>query len=106
MRNDPFQKSTAYLSIKDFLDLHHLPARLCLWQAAVLLGMSEVHIPILVAAGLLKPLGDPPLNAPKYFARNYILRLSDDERWLGRASNAIVKHWASRNQTANTTIGE
>jgi len=89
--------SVAYLNVAAFLSLMHLPGRLMAWMAAALLGMEEHHIPILVKARLLKPLGTPPPNAPKYFARDYILALAADEKWLARASNALVDHWARRN---------
>lgn len=36
-------------------------------------------------------------NARKYFARGYDLSLIADERWLARASDALVAHWATRN---------
>jgi hypothetical protein len=67
------------------------------WMAAALLGMEEHHIPILVKARLLKPLGNPPHNAPKYFARDYIFALAADEKWLAKASDTLVDHWARRN---------
>ena len=39
-----------------------------------------------------KLVGDsPPPNGTKYYARTYILRLADDEAWLARASDALVK---------------
>jgi hypothetical protein len=54
-------------------------------------------MPILVTKRLLKPLGNPPPNAPKYFSTKYLCRLAEDERWLERASDALVAHWAARN---------
>lgn len=89
--------SVAYLNVAVFLSLVHLPGRLMAWMAAALLGVEEEHIPILVKARLLKPLGNPPRTAPKYFARDYILNLASDEKWLTKASDALVSHWATRN---------
>jgi len=89
--------SVAYLNVAAFLSLMHLPGRLMAWMAAALLGMEEHHIPVLVKARLLKPLGNPPHNAPKYFSRDYILALAADEKWLTKASDALVEHWARRN---------
>ncbi len=86
-----------YLPLPVFLCLVHLPGRLCAWMAAALLGMEEQHIPILVKARLLKPLGNPPPNSCKYFARDYILALGRDDKWLAKASDALVAHWATRN---------
>jgi len=90
-------RSVAYLSVLEFLCLRWLPARLTAWMVAALLGFEDHHIAILVAAGLLDPLGDPPKTAPKYFGRDYILGLAADERWLARASDALVAHWAKGN---------
>lgn len=89
--------SVAHLSVAVFLSLLHLPARLTAWMVAALLGLEEQHIPILVKARLLRPLGNPPPNAAKYFARDYVLALATDEKWLARASDALVDHWARRN---------
>jgi len=89
--------SVAHLSVAVFLSLTHLPGRLAAWMVAALLGMEEQHIPILVKARLLKPLGNPPPNAAKYFSRDYIRALTADEKWLARASDALVDHWARRN---------
>ena len=89
--------SLDFASVKDFLNVAHLPGRSCAWQGAAILGIEPQHMPILVAKRLLKPLGNPPPNAPKYFSTKYLLRLADDERWLERASDALVEHWATRN---------
>jgi hypothetical protein len=97
--NTPIRNATsvAYLSILEFLTLRYLPGRFCAWQTAAALGMEPQHIPVLVAARLLKPLGSPPRTAPKFFARDYVLQLAADEKWLARASDALVAHWAKRN---------
>lgn len=89
--------SVAYLPLAVFLCLVHLPGRLCAWQAAALLGLEEQHIPILIKARLLKPLGNPPPNSAKFFSRDYVLALGGDEKWLTKASDALVAHWAKRN---------
>ena len=94
--------SIAYLPLAVFLCLVHLPGRLCAWQAAALLGMEEQHIPILIKARLLKPLGNPPANSAKFFARDYILALGCDDKWLTKASDALVAHWARRNAKKGT----
>ena len=90
--------SVVSLTVREFLTLRHLPGRLSTWQTATLLGMDKTHLPVLMAARLLKPLGNPPANAPKYFARDCVLGLASNERWLARASNALVDHWATRNK--------
>jgi hypothetical protein len=53
--------------IERFLNLRHLPDRLTATEAAAKLGVSHHEIPILVAKGLLKPLGHPASNGSKYF---------------------------------------
>ncbi len=99
-----------FASVREFLSLRYLPGRLCDWQTAAILGFETHHIPILVAERHLKTSGNPPHNAPKYFSRDYVLRLAADERWLARASDALVAHWAKRNarkkeRTSPTSAG-
>jgi hypothetical protein len=89
--------SVGYLTVLELLKLHHLPGRVGAVHSAALLGMEPQHLPILVAARLLKPLGNPPHNAAKYYARDHILALAADEKWLARASDALVAHWSNRN---------
>lgn len=68
-------KSLTFASESEFLSIRHLPRRLGAWQTAALGGFETAHIPILVTSTLLRPLGNPPPNAPKYFAREYVMRL-------------------------------
>ena len=53
---------------RDLLSLRNLPARLEVEEAGWYLGFAPPAIPILIRAGLLKPLGHPARNGPKYFA--------------------------------------
>lgn len=82
---------------KDFLSLRNLPARIGIGETAWLLGFSENDIPVLMSAGLLKPLGKPTITGSKYFATVDIQNFRNDIRWLGKASDAIVNHWRSKN---------
>jgi hypothetical protein len=83
---------------KEFLDVLRLPpARLDSQQAAWYLGFGPHDIPILIAAGLLKPLGHPPTNSVKYFAVETLAELRKDTQWLARATDAIVKYWKIKN---------
>jgi hypothetical protein len=68
-----------------------LPARLTVEQVARQLNCTTEGVYILTSVRLLKPLGHPPPNGTKYYARAYILRLAEDEAWLARASDALVK---------------
>jgi len=82
---------------KDFLSLRNLPARFGIGETAWFLGFGENDIPVLVSAGLLKPLGKPTATGSKYFAGAELQNLRNDSRWLGKASDAIVNHWRSKN---------
>jgi hypothetical protein len=70
-----------------------LPARLEVNHIAVLLGFSESDIPILIAGGLLKPLGKPAPNAPKFFARVEIERCAENVNWLNQATRIVAHYW-------------
>jgi hypothetical protein len=48
-------------------------------EAARFIGCQEHDIPILVRAGLLKPLGPVPANAVKYFSKRKVLELCEDD---------------------------
>lgn len=81
----------------EFLSWKIAPARLNAIQTAWFLGFEPHDIPILVAAGLLKPLGHPARNATKFFATQALEQLRQDEKWLARASDAICAYWRERN---------
>ena len=74
-----------------------LPARLNVEQAARLLGFQPHDIPILMGHRILKPLGTPADNAPKYFAAVLVLNLATDIAWLERATRTITHHWKTKN---------
>ena len=80
-----------------YLNLKTLPARLKAEEAAWYLEFSQHEIPILVVDGLLKPLGRPPETGVKYFATTALDELRRDQKWLARASDAIVNYWRTRN---------
>jgi hypothetical protein len=82
---------------KDFLTLTIPPARLSVTETAWFLGFNEQDIPVLISAGLLKPLGHPPQSGSKYFATADLRVLRDDIRWLAKASDAIVNYWKRKN---------
>lgn len=66
--------------------------------AAKLSGFHSHDIPVLIRAGLLKPLGSPAPNAPKYFARCEIEQKASDVKWLDRATRVVSEHWRRKNQ--------
>ena len=80
-----------------FLNLKNPPARLNAEEAAWSLGFSPHEIPILMAGGLLKPLGHPPANGQKYFATAALEELQRDTKWLAKASDTIVEYWRNKN---------
>jgi hypothetical protein len=88
MRDDQHQ----FLSL-----LGQLPARLTAEQAAWLLNCQTHDMPALVAARLLKPLGNPPANGIKYFATADLLEATKDRNWLVRVSATIYQHWQQKN---------
>ena len=81
----------------EFLSWKVVPARLDATQAAWFLGFEPQEIPILVAAGLLKPLGHPARNSTKFFATETLEQFRRDEKWLARACDAIAAYWRERN---------
>ena len=82
---------------KDLLSLRRLPSRLGVVDAAILLNISEHVVPILVRAGLLKPLGHPPPNAVKYFRAVELLDCASDRKWLSQMCDVIYQHWQKIN---------
>ena len=73
-------------------------------EAARFIGCQDHDIPILVRAGLLKPLGPVPPNAVKYFSKRKVLKLCDDDAWLDRVTKALVRHWQNKNGRRKETI--
>jgi hypothetical protein len=83
--------------IERFLNLKTPPARLTTEQAAWFLGFSAHEIPILMAKGLLKPLGHPAHNGQKYFLTAALEDLRRDEKWFNKASDTIAEYWRHKN---------
>jgi hypothetical protein len=77
--------------------LGQLPARLTAEQAAWVLNCQPHDIPVLVAARLLKPLGNPPPNGIKFFATADLMDHVKDRNWLVRVTCTINQHWQKRN---------
>jgi hypothetical protein len=77
--------------------LGQLPARLTGEQTAWVLNCQPHDVPILVAARLLKPLGNPPPNSVKYFAALEVIEQGKDRAWLAKVTNALNQHWQKKN---------
>jgi len=78
--------------------LGHLPARLTAEQTAWLLNCQPYDIAVLIAARLLKPLGDPGPNSRKYFAAVEIASLMRNQPWLHRVTRTLQEYWSHRNR--------
>jgi len=77
--------------------LVQLPARLTAEQAAWVINCQPHDVPILVAARLLKPLGNPAANGIKFFAASELLELVKDRAWLVKVTNTVNQHWHEQN---------
>ena len=77
--------------------LGQLPARLTAEQAAWVLNCQPHDMPALVAAKLLKPLGNPAANSIKFFATADLLENMKDRNWLVRVTATIYQHWQKKN---------
>ena len=73
------------------------PARFTVEQTAWALNFQPHDIPRLVAARLLKPLGNPAKNGFKTFPAHEILALARDTAWLSKATSTIHKGWEEKN---------
>jgi len=62
-----------------------------------MLGFQVHDLAVLMAAKLLRPLGQPAQNAPKFFAAKTVQELGRDGQWLHKATLAVSKHWRGKN---------
>jgi hypothetical protein len=83
--------SNAINPVPALLNARRLPARLTSEQAAEILGFKVHDIPLLVRAGLLKPLGGGPRNSVKYFHGDEVEDLARNRRWLDKATRTISR---------------
>jgi hypothetical protein len=89
MRDDQFR----FMSL-----LGQLPSRLTVEQAAWVLNCQSHDMPVLVAARLLKPLGNPAPNSIKFFATAEVLESAKDRSWLAKVTATINLHWHKKNK--------
>jgi hypothetical protein len=89
--------------MKEFLSLAFRPERLTIQQAAWLLGFGEHEISLLIARGLLKPLGRPAHNGQKFFLTATLEDLRRDEKWFSKASDAVTEYWRHKNSRRSPT---
>jgi hypothetical protein len=86
--------------------LGQLPARLTAEQAAWVLNCQTHDVPILVAARLLKPLGNPAANGIKFFATAELLEQMKDRAWLVKVTNAVNQHWQRNNAAKKNSLAD
>lgn len=83
-----------------FLNLREKPARVTMYEVSHIFRCAVHDVRILVARGLLKPLGHPADNATKFFAYDALQELKHDTKWLSKATDAINDHWKMKNARA------
>ena len=77
--------------------LGQLPVRLRAEEVAWVMNCQPHDVPVLVAARLLKPLGNPSPNSVKFFATSELLNQVKDRAWLVKVTNALNQHWNAKN---------
>ena len=82
--------------------LGQLPARLTAEQVAWVLNCQPHDVPVLVAARLLKPLGNPRANSVKFYATLELLEQVKDRTWLAKVTNALNQYWQKKNAKKKT----
>lgn len=87
------------------LNWTRLPGRLDASASPALLGFQEHDIPVLISAKLLKPLGNPAPNAPKFFAASELEQLAQSNEWLHKATRAIAENWRKKNRRSTSRKG-
>jgi hypothetical protein len=83
-----------------------LPARLNAEQAAWVLNCQPHDVPILVAARLVKPLGNQAQNGIKFFATSELLELAKGQTWLVNVMNAVNQHWHWQNARKKNLLAD
>jgi hypothetical protein len=66
-------------------------------KVAEALDIGVHNIPLLVRAGLLKPLGHPGRYCVKKFSRDELARNIANQTWLEKVVAAIHRHWRIKN---------
>jgi len=83
--------------------LGQLPARLTARRVAWRLNCQPHDIPALVAARLLKSLGNPQPNSVKYFAAQEVLERAKEPTRLAKITNTINHRWQRMNSAKKPT---
>ncbi|MEZ0295123.1 MAG: hypothetical protein ACAI35_01570 [Candidatus Methylacidiphilales bacterium] len=80
------------------------PGRLNIEEAGLFLGFAVHEMRVLLAAKLIKPLGNPLPTRLKHFSSAEIERLRCDSEWLGKATDCVGAAWQERNQRARERL--
>ena len=91
------ERRERFLDLERYLNMRHLPARMTSEEVAKFFRMAAHDIPVLVAHGLLKPLGEPLQSSVKYFATVVIKDLCENVEWLHEATKVLQGHWVAKN---------
>ena len=86
--------------------LEKFPVFMTKEKVAEALGIGTHNIPLLMRAGLLKPLGHPQRYCVKKFSRETLARNIADETWLDRVAAAIHRHWRIQNARKRARQGQ
>jgi len=81
----------AKFKYSELLSVRRLPGRLLAEEVAVLLGFKPHDIPVLVKAGLLKPLASGPTNCVKYFFAEEIEGQMRNRLFIEKATRAVMR---------------
>ena len=84
----------------------HLPARLTVQQVALMLNTTDEGVYVITARKLLKPLGHPPRNGTKYYAKAQVQKLALDDAWLARMSDTLVRFKWEKNHAKEKAAGD
>ncbi len=85
-----------------FLSARRMKGRLLAEEVGYLLSCSPEDVQAITRAGLLKPLGNPPVNGKKYFSTKKLLEAMEDQSWLSRITNTIYRRWQDKNASRHT----
>ena len=85
------------MNAHELLHCRRLPARLTIYEAALVLGFHPDGIDYLVEIGLIDELGGAPKGAQRVFATVYVEELGRDVRWLAKATTKIRQFHQQRN---------
>ncbi len=79
------------------LTAQRLPAQLYAKEAAFFLRISPEDLNHLAVNKLIKPVGKPTPNAPKYYLTQEVLSKSNDSEWMNKMNVFLSKHRRDKN---------